>query len=213
MIEINLLPEDLRKKESIKVTMPEIPVKKTVFMSVGALIAIQVLLTVAGFIVFLKDNAYTREIQQLKESNKEIARQKKETEDIMNRFKEIRGVVNRKFSWTSLLNAVSNSMTKGVWLRSLYVTEEDPKTSMDKARGGEPDKPGTNRYLVLEGSAVGQGQETAFIGKYLKEVKDTPYFNDLFLDIKPYNINQRRIQDFDVYDFTIYCKFKKEKIG
>jgi hypothetical protein len=213
MIEINLLPEELRKKESIRVNMPEIPVKKTLFWSLGGLLAIQILLTLAAFFVFIKENSYTAEAARLREVNKEIALQKKETSEIFDRFKEIKSVTGRKFSWTLLVNSVSHSMTKGVWLRNLYMTDEDPKSSaMETKPTTDNSKAPINHYLVLEGSAVGQGQETAFIGKYLKQLKDTAYLSDLFSDIKPYNINQRRLKDFDVYDFMIYCKFKKDKI-
>lgn len=213
MIEINLLPEELRKKESIRVTMPEIPVKKTLFFSLGGLLIIQVLLTLAAFFVFIKENSYTAEISRLKEVNKEIAIQKKETAEIFDRFKEMKSVTGRKFSWTLLVSAISQSMTKGVWLRTLYMTDDDPKSSaVDPRVATDSSKAPVNHYLVLEGSAVGQGQETAFIGKYLKQLKDTAYISDLFSDIKPYNINQRRLKDFDVYDFMIYCKFKKDKI-
>jgi len=46
----------------------------------------------------------------------------------------------------------------------------------------------------------------------LKQLKDNPMFNNLFQDIKPTNINQRRIKEYDVYDFMMYCKFRKDKL-
>lgn len=211
MIEINLLPEELRKKETVKITMPDIPIKKTLFLTAGAVVGVQLLFTL--FTVYLRFDHGRLEgrIASLKESGKEILAQKAETAAIFTRLREIRSVTGRKFNWASLLAATTNSMTKGVWLRALFVTGEEPKKTgapameTDKKTGGE-------RYLVLEGSAVGQGQETAFIGKFLKQLKEDPLYAELFSEIKPYNINQRRLKDVDVYDFMIYCKFKKDKL-
>ena len=216
MIEINLLPEELRKKETVRITLPEIPIKKTLFITAGSVLALQVLFTLFTFYLRFEDAALDHRIAQLKESGKEVLRQKAETTGIHNRLKEARILTNRKFHWASLLGEVSNSMTKGVWLRTLFVTEEEPKSKSSGVQRPAPaaDKKSgpADRYLVLEGSAVGQGQETAFIGKFLKQLKDDALFSELFSDIKPYNINQRRLKDFDVYDFMIYCKFKKDNL-
>ncbi len=216
MIEINLLPEELRKKESIKITLPDIPIKKTLILVFGVFFGLQLLFTMGTFYLRFDSQLTGKQIETLKESNREIERQKSETVGIHNRLKEARALTLRKFYWASLLNALSNSMTKGVWLRTFYVTEEEPKSgAVDKKPAVPDEKPAKgavkDRYLVLEGSAVGPGQETAFIGKFLKQLKDNPMFNNLFQDVKPYNINQRRIKEYDVYDFMIYCKFRKDK--
>ena len=215
MIEINLLPEELRKKETVKIALPEIPIKKTLLISAGAVLGLQLLFTLFTFYLRFEEGSLGRGIAALKESDKELQRQKSETIGTYNRLKEVRSAVDRKFRWASLLSELSGSMTKGVWLRTLYVTDEEPKSSSDKKP--QPDlvsdkKAPHDRYLVLEGSAVGQGQETAFIGKFLKQLKDSVFFSGLFADIKPFNINQRRLKDYDVYDFMIYCRFKKDKL-
>ena len=59
---------------------------------------------------------------------------------------------------------------------------------------------------------MGKGEETAYTGKFIKELKANSLFNGLFNDIELSQINQKRIKDFDVYDFVILCTFKKGKI-
>jgi hypothetical protein len=66
--------------------------------------------------------------------------------------------------------------------------------------------------LKLDGSVYAAGQETAFIGKFVKSLKENSFFNDLFSQIDLSNISQRKINEYDVYDFTLFCRFKKEKI-
>ena len=215
MIEINLLPEEMRKKESVKITLPDIPIKKTLIIGLGGFFGLQLLFTMFAFYLRFDAMLTGKQIEALKLSSQEIIRQKTETAVMYGRLKESRELFNRKFYWASLLSALSNSMTKGVWLRTFYVTDEEPKSAaMDKKpvpADPKAEKAAKSRYLVLEGSSVGSGQETAFIGKFLKQLKDSPMFSALFQDVKPYNINQRRIKEFDVYDFMIYCKFRKEK--
>ena len=216
MIEINLLPEQLRKKESVKIALPEIPIKKTIFVALGAIFGLQALFTLFTVFLGFQEASYTRQIQALQDTNKEITRQKSETISIHNRLKDARAATSRKFYWSSLLNALSNSMTKGVWLRAFYVSDMEPKSNTS-SKPADPaptsDKKTTkDKFLIIEGSAVGAGQETAFIGKFLKQLKDNPMFTNLFQDIKPSNINQRRIKEYDVYDFMIICRFRKDKI-
>ncbi len=215
MIEINLLPEGMRKKESVKIAMPDIPIKKALTITAGSVLGIQILFTLFVLYMGIEEKSLTKKIAHFKEEDAAILHQKMETVGIYNKLKDARNLTGRQFFWSSLLGEVSNSMTKGVWLRVLSVTSEGPKSknSLPAAESAlDSKKAPADRYLVLEGSAVGQGQETAFIGKFLKQLKDDVLFTELFSDIKPYNINQRRLKDFDVYDFMIYCKFKKEKI-
>jgi len=204
MIEINFLPEELRQKEALKAALPEIPIKKTLFIVFGGVFGLQLFFTLFTFYLRFDMTIVAKQIQGLKESSGEITRQKSETIGIHNRVKESRQLAAREFYWALLLNGLSNSMTQGVWLRALRVTEEGPGKPLKQEK-----EPAKARYLVLEGSAVGSGQETAFIGKFLKQLKDNPLFINLFQDISPTHINQRRLKEFDVYDFTIYCKFRK----
>ena len=67
------------------------------------------------------------------------------------------------------------------------------------------------KILKLDGSTVGQGEETAFTGKFIKGLQSNPVFRELFSDIELSNLTQKKIRDFDVYDFSIYCTFKPNK--
>ena len=55
------------------------------------------------------------------------------------------------------------------------------------------------------------GQEMACIGRFLKSLKDDPKLSLLFDEIEVSTINQRRIKDLDVSDFTMVLVFKKDK--
>ena len=69
-------------------------------------------------------------------------------------------------------------------------------TDLAVSGGRSPSVPAP-RVLYLEGSVVGPGQETAFIGKFIKQLKENPLFAELFEDIRLSTINQRKIKRED----------------
>ncbi|MBI2095829.1 MAG: PilN domain-containing protein [Candidatus Omnitrophica bacterium] len=236
MIEINLLPEDFRKKEPASAWLAGLPAVKTAKIAVAVFLVCQALLAVSVFALGLQAAWNGRLVARLGEANRETGVQKAGMKAMDARLKEIRSLTARNFYWTSLLDALSSSMTQGVWLRTLSVVDEKPATQKTPAKAakqtGKTDgkekkpagkapkpsketKPGAGpekkRSLKLEGSVVGPGQETAFVGKFLKELKNNAFFAGVFSDIELSDMNQRKIKEVDVYDFTLLCRFKPEK--
>ena len=195
MIEINLLPEELRKKEERVNLLAELPIKRGAIIFIIVFFALQGLLTVGAFYQTAHFKWMKAEISRLKETNKMITAQKSETTLFKKRIGNAETVIQRPFLWSSLVNVLSDSVTKGVWLKNFSINS-DAKIS----------------HLKLEGSVVGKGEETALAGKFIKELKANPFFNELFSEIELSTINQKRIKDFDVYDFVILCTFKKGKL-
>lgn len=228
MIEINLLPEELRKKESVKLSLPAMPAlpKKTVLLAVGVVLGVQVLFTAFAFFQKGEAAAVRKDITALNESNRGLVAQKTESAEIRKRLSQIDHLLQRKFFWSSLLNALTDSMIKGVWLTNLSIAESNAspmikktvEVTLSKADTLSPRKtvsstsrtpPKSSKMLKLEGSVVGPGEETALIGKFIKKMKGNALFDKLFAEIEPANINQKKIREFDVYDFTIGCVFKE----
>ena len=221
MILINLLPPELRKKEAPKIVMPEIPIKKALVAIGVLLLLVQVLLSLAAVFFGYRQASMKKEISRLTGETRQTDKLRTETMRSQDKLKDIRLLTGKNFYWTLVLNSVSSSVTKGIWLRGLAlteVTEESSKAgsshaSKDVKKESSRDKaPAVVKALKLEGSVVAPGQETAFIGKYVKSLKEEPVFTGLFRDVELDSINQRKIKEFDIYDFTLLCKFRKEKI-
>jgi len=49
------------------------------------------------------------------------------------------------------------------------------------------------------------------IGRFIKSLKEDAYFSLVFDEVEFFNITQRRIKSFSVYDFAIVCVFKNGK--
>lgn len=209
IIQTNLLPEELRKKERLKLSLPEVPVSQALTIFFGAFFAIQVLLSAYAF--YQKGNLghVKARVLELKGQTRDVALHKAEIASSKARSNEITSLVTRGYSWTQLLNTISDSVTKGIWLNELAIEDGEAQsvTPGPKARRVDGPRP---QILRLDGSAVGQGQETAYIGKFIKELKEHPFLSQIFLDVKLQNINQKKVRETDVYDFTLVCLFKPE---
>ena len=208
MIDINLLPEELRKREKVKLDLPEIPVFKILSVILVVVVSAQILLSAFAVYQAMTFIGLKKKLEVLTKENREISARKAETVAMATQVKEIQALTERKFLWSVLLNALSDSMTKGVWLRSLSVTTFGAEDAGSRKKENAPKK----RVLNLQGSVIGSGQETAIIGKFIKQLKESPRFGELFEDIKLSAINQKKIKDFDVYDFVLFGVFKKEKL-
>lgn len=242
MIEINLLPEGLRKKETVKISLP-MPDKKTVMIAVTAFFGVQVLLIGLMLIQRMELTFVKAEAVKLQETGKELSHQKNEIAIMKERMKQIRTLTQRKYYWASLLDAFTHSMTKGVWLRSIVVAEdvapkkgiaakakeltkpapakkENKKATAKKPAGKNNKTPepapevaaANTKSLKIEGSVVAPGHETAYIGRFIKSLKENAVINSIFTDVELSGMNQKRIKEYDVYDFTLLAHYKKEKV-
>ena len=195
MIEINLLPEELRKKDEKIDLLAELPIKRGAILFAILFFVFQALASVYAFTLSSHFKSMQFETANLTAANQQITARKSEILAIKKKITKGEAVARRPFYWASFLNALSDSCTKGVWLTGLS-TSNDGKFSQ----------------LRIEGSVVGKGEETAYAGKFIKELKSNVFFSDLFDSIELSTINQKKIKDFDVYDFVILCKFKKGKL-
>lgn len=219
MIEINLLPQELRKKEVTRLAIPNIFNRQFIVTAIAMFLAAHGLLGAAVIYQNVQWGSARHRIVFLKKSVEETSRRKLEVKAAQERIDQIEQATQRKFSWARLLNALSDSVPKGLWLRSFVVTEETQTTAAPKAEKSAHKKapaavsPAEQKLkaLKLEGSVVGNGQETATISRFIKALKEDAYFNSVFSEVEFFNITQRKIKSFDVYDFVIICLFKKGK--
>lgn len=236
MIEINLLPEEMKKKarkaqqidlSSIKVSaqnLKNINFTKTIAVAAGSLIVLHI--TLFSISVFSRSA-----LSSVKKAADKVMPEKKEYDalkqqvDLMN--KKVRAIddlmVNR-FSWARKLNALSDSLTPGVWLTDLSYEEklgerQAPQKQAAKAQGQAakpkdlPKKTAMEKvvlkYLIITGYASSMGEEgTALVGRFIKSLKDNPGFYSDFSDIELGSIKSERVQDQEAMSFKITCLFK-----
>ena len=214
MIQTNLLPEEFRKKERIKLTLPEIPLRKFSLIFFGVFFVAQLSLSFFAFYKKTRIGDAKKEIAAFKAQNRDLTLRKTETAMMKVRLKEAEALTRHDFFWSRLLNDISDSIPKGVWLTRFSVQEAEGTAEAVRAASGRARKGqafAAAKVLRLEGSAVGPGQETAIIGKFIKELKENAGLEEIFQDVKLSDINQKKIRDADVYDFVLICVFKQGK--
>lgn len=227
MIEINLLPEELRKKEAFK--LPKLPIIPIAISVIGVLILLQLLLL---FLIQARKTA----LNSLNNKFSSIALSAIEAEALKNKMDNLSGKVKMmetlnasRFIWSKKLNEISNSMVSGIWLRSLYIEKEKmegmavPTTMSSVPIGGTegagmlgatpPKAAATKVFLILEGSAlVEEGKEPGTVGKFVSAIKGNKSFFDDFDEIELRGVERRTVGQSlhtEVIDFKISCRFKE----
>ena len=191
MIEVNLLPPELRKKEpKFKIAVP----KETLYL-VGGTIAAVLILIHAILIVSLiaKKVGYAnlnRKWQQIKPEKSRIDGLKKEQKTISDKIKAIDKLTKKgRISWAKKLNIINDVLPQGVWLRRVEFT-------------------GTE--LKIDGSAVSlKGEEITLVNRFTSALKNNKDFYSDFQDMQIGSIKRRQIKNMEVADFVLTAKLKE----
>ena len=225
MVEINLLPEEAKKKKrpasrmnTSAIKLPSLPVIGLAAAAVGVVLAAQLALLITGF---MKDAT----LKSLGSEYKIVSLKKRETEklkiqmDTMNkRVAAIDELMVKRFSWGKKLDSLSDSVTPGIWFTELEYDEkltDAPNiadTDSTKNRPGESKQTAEkilSKYLILSGAAYSKGEEgAALVGRFIKSLKDNPEFYSDFSDIELGTIKTDRVDGQDITMFRITCLLK-----
>lgn len=223
MIEINLLPEELRKKEAFR--LPKLPIIPIAISVIGVLILLQLLL------LFLIQARKTT-LNSLNNKFSSIALSAIEAEALKNKMDSLSGKVKMmetlnasRFIWSKKMNDISDSMVSGIWLRSLYIEKEKMEGTgmpvvMPPPQAGQPGMPPElpkaptpKAFLILEGSAlVQEGKEPGTVGKFVSALKENKSFFEDFDEIELRGVERKTVgqsSNTEVIDFKISCRFKE----
>jgi len=222
MIELNLLPQELRKRKK-KIELPEIPIIPIALSFVGALAVVQIVLML--FIFGMNKQLVSCEStwKELAPKKAKFDKVKKEIALTMQKTTAIDSLIKERFNWAEFLNELSNSVTGNIWLTKFSYIKgpavKAKKTSRiklsKKAKQALKTKQSESknlRSLKLFGSASGKGEEgTAHIARFIRSLKENKDFFKHFSDIELVSIKKGSVAGQNVMDFEIMCSFKPEK--
>ncbi|MBI5144104.1 MAG: PilN domain-containing protein [Candidatus Omnitrophica bacterium] len=231
MIEINLLPEELKKKQErfkkidiSKINVQNIQVLYLAACLFGILIIIQIILFFIGIYSKSMLTSLEARYKEIFPKVKEALSLKSQVETINKKITAIDELMVKRFSWAKKLNDLSDTITPGIWLTELSYneklaekTKEAPDIKILKGKTqGLPLKAVTEKvilkYLVISGFASSMGEEgTALVGKFIKNLKENDSFYSDFSDIELDVIKSDRIEEQEVMNFKITCLFKETK--
>ncbi len=204
MIEINLLPKEL------KVTRKLFVLNKEFYISVGLGAGVILL----AFFLFLlaivggQQMVLTRtekELNRLDSDRRVIKQLKADVRFLQSQSSTAEGLVKHPFLWSKKMNQISDLLQPGIWLKKLELQRRSITTEKHEIK--------EEAALFIQGRAYSRDrEEAAIVGKYISALKGNEDFFKDFEDIRLENIQSRPLGVISVSEFTLVCPLRtKEK--
>jgi Tfp pilus assembly protein PilN len=189
MIEINLLPQELK----IKAKKKERQIKSRQILYFIPLLFIILLLVhgyLIGVLVFknIQLTALNNKWQKLQPQVKTLEEFKEKYELVSQDSRVIQQLTKQRISWAKKLNKLSFNLPSGVWFNEILVTAKD---------------------FTLKASVVSlQKDEMNLINQFIENLKkDNDFFSD-FSNLELNSVQKNIIGGYDVADFVLSGKLK-----
>ncbi len=195
MIDLNLIPEHLRRKRRTPIlNRPTLKLPpETIIGLIGGLIAILVIIQVS---LFLVNWGKTAEKKRLESEWQEILPNKSNVDRVVNELRSLKAqmaavekmTTTQRVLWAPKLNAISDSIPRGIWLGR--ITLEDG-------------------VFMVEGSTLSKmADDTTNVSTFAANLKKQKNFmtNIKTLDIGP--IQRQNAKNIEVADFSITAKLQ-----
>lgn len=227
MIEINLLPQERKKKRALfhginmrGVDMRNIPARGIIYTVLAALALLQISLFAAGIYCRASHNALESQYKNISPEKAEADRLNLQAAEIKKKVAAIDELMVNRFRWGKKLNDLSDSVTASIWLTELSYEEKvlerlqarAEAAPKDKEAKAIPPRPVTekvlSKYMVISGYVLNSsGEGTAAIGRFIKNLKDNRDFYSDFNDIQLDSIRREKIGDQEAMRFKVTCLF------
>lgn len=226
MIEINLLPTELKKKKRAapkidvsKMDLQNLPLINIALLVVAGLVVIQLFLFIVGVITGMYFKTLDESYQKILPEKNETERLQLQIDRMGKKVAAIDELMVKRFSWAKKLNDLSDSITPGIWLTELEYNEKlseiakPVNANLVKKKNDAENKSIAEKvvlkYLIISGVASSMGEDgTALIGRFIKSLKENPNFYSDFSDIELGNIKREKMEESEVMTFRITCLFK-----
>ncbi|MFH0762366.1 MAG: PilN domain-containing protein [Candidatus Omnitrophota bacterium] len=191
MIEINLLPDELRvqKKENKPAAMPDL---NRFLYAIPAVIALLVVLHIYLAVAVIGKNNL---LQGLTKKWEAAVPQRKELDDFNKKYalmsediEAIRGLGEKRIEWAQKLDRLSRDLPAGIWFRALSF------------------KAGN---FNLEGSAISlQKDQMKQVKEFIENLKkDGDFFKELD-DLDLSSVERKAMGNYEIIDFVLVGKLK-----
>lgn len=187
MIEINLLPQELKIK-SKKVGLEPSYFLYLVPLLFGILICVHVYLAILGIAKNCQFHALNNRWQKVAPQRKTLEDFKKEHELLSSDANIIQQLTAQRINWSEKLNKLSLNLPSGIWFDEIIVTSLD---------------------FTLRGSVVSlQKEEFGLINKFINNLKNDEGFFKFFNNLELSSVQRRVIGGYDVVGFVLVGTLK-----
>ena len=200
MIEINLLPEELRgkKKAEEEHKLPKFTTGPALIWVVTAIVAMQAMLWISIGFKSRQKAKLVRQWQELAPQQMLLESAKRDNKRFSRRLDLLRSsTTERKFYWAEKLDSFLDCIPSGIWLNEIIVKDEG------KEEDGEDKGSG---YMMVAGRLLHmRGEEEAVVGKFVANMKANPVFFAGFKDVDLEGIYTEIEDDVEVKGFKLKC--------
>ncbi|MBM3253523.1 MAG: PilN domain-containing protein [Candidatus Omnitrophica bacterium] len=209
MIEINLLPEEYRKRKKKKIIV--LPKGLGFFIGLwffGLFIMFGLLLNITVESKNAKVEKLEKEWALLQPKKTQLETLKTEASTLEGELNLFRRVLYKRFYWSEKLNKISDNILDGVWLNSLSIGTGEENVGMVSAELPR----NAVHSLTISGSVFSRvaGEEDS-ISQFIKSLKEDKEFSKDFKDIELKSVQTKKIADKEVKDFVIILSLKEEE--
>ena len=193
MIDINLIPPELRKRRKSRFTGRfHIPLEIIVGCSVGLLIflgMIHVLLLLMNVRKLAQHKILKMQWEAMRPGKENVDSVISEMRIVQGKFKTIEEIVNKGgLSWSQKLNLLSDNLPRGMWLKKIDFHDN---------------------MFFIEGSAISRDtNEIISVHRITANLKETPAFMNDFTELELGSIQRRKIKNIEIADFVVTMKLK-----
>jgi Tfp pilus assembly protein PilN len=185
MIEINLLPEELKGK--IKKAESGENARRLLFLipaAFGVAVLAHVILVAVMVFLNLEIGSLNRKWQKAEPQRKMTEEFNKETQASAAELRLIQQLLDERISWAEKLNSLSLAMPSGIWLNEASYS--------------------LNKDFSLNASVISlEKEEIRIINRFMDNLKKSPGFFKGFNNLELGSIKKRVIASYDIADFTV----------
>lgn len=186
MIEINLIPEDLKAKTKSKRLALNIAAKDFLFLIplfLGLLICAHAYLAVVAVAKNHQLRVLNNKWQGLQAQRKILDDFQREYNVLSSDANEIKQLISERVDWAEKLNKLSLNLPSGIWFNDISVTAKD---------------------FLLQGSVVSlQKEELNLINKLIDNLKNDKAFFRGFKSLELSSVQKKTVASYDVVDFLL----------
>jgi hypothetical protein len=205
MIELNLLPEKLRKKKKKKkssVRLSGLPVIPGCLAAVGVLVALYLLLSLLNGINANLSVELTKKWEGMKPQREFVERVSVETRDLEKKLGSVEAIEGSGIDWTRLLMGLNEGFVSNIWLSNFRLDFGKDKL-LGAAGGARP------KALELTGYALGRSETaTLVVARFINSLKANGDFSSCIDDVELVEIKNVVISEEEAMQFKLICKFK-----
>lgn len=184
MIEINLLPKDLRSKFILNKKL----FIKLAFSILGVMLCLNLLLFLSINIKRHRLKVMEKKIAQAQPKINQLNQVKEELRLTKEKIESLEKDLEREIYWSKNLEKISASLPGGIWLKRLQLNEKS---------------------LIMEGSCFSLDDEMSLIGSFLSSLKQDVIFFRHFKEMELSSVSRRAIKELEVVDFFLTASLKE----